>query len=79
MIAHDQSYSARTLRVISAYMAAIDETGIIAGLLGGCDFTPCDQAADSLFNHAVRLSALGREQEAIAAWENLIARLVVLR
>jgi hypothetical protein len=47
----------------------------VRSLLGGCDFTPCDQVASSLFNHALQLSALGRDEEAIAAYDELIARL----
>ena len=55
--------------------AAIDYAEIVARALGGREFVPCDQVASSLFDLAVELGALGREEQALAAYAELIARL----
>jgi len=53
----------------------IDYDKVVAGLLGNCVFVPCDQAAQVLLDHAVELMALGCDEEAITAYDEMIARL----
>jgi tetratricopeptide (TPR) repeat protein len=63
-----------TERDLPSRTEAIDYAAIVAGPLGGAEPALCDEAARALFNHAVRLGGLGRAQEAITLYTEVVAR-----